>query len=124
MTALNVPNTKNGQVDTETDSEAIMSQKNKSILTTDKLGQCFLCGKYKSEYVTIEEHHIFGGSCKQTSDKYGLVVHLCSECHHTRVHNSKDHSQMDYLHQIGQKLYEKQIGTREQFREEFIRSYL
>ena len=31
---------------------------------------------------------------------------------------------MMYLHQKGQMVYEEKVGTREQFREEFIRSYL
>lgn len=124
MTETFVLSTNNGTENVDGDLGAIILRKNKSILTTDKLDQCFLCGRCKSDYVTIEEHHIFGGSCKKICDRYGLVVHLCSECHHTRVHNSKDHSQMDYLHQIGQKLYEKNIGTRDDFIREFIRSYL
>lgn len=99
-------------------------KENRSILVDDSLDRCYLCGKYKSEYVTIEEHHIFGGSCKWASDKRGFVVHLCRDCHHTRVHNSKDHSCMDYLHQRAQMIYEEHIGTREEFIQEFIRSYL
>ena len=93
---------------------------NKSILIDDCLDRCYLCGAYGS----MEEHHIFGGPCRKASDKRGLVVHLCRTCHHTKVHNSKDHSEMEYLHRRGQMVYEAQIGTRMDFIREFIRSYL
>ena len=119
-----VPSTNDGTANGDGDLVEIMSQKNKSILYDDNPDRCYLCGKYKSDYVSIEEHHIFGGSCKRVSDRRGFVVHLCRECHHTRVHNSKDHSCMDYLHQKAQMIYEEHIGTREEFIKEFIRSYL
>lgn len=69
-----------------------------------------------------EEQHIFGGPCRKASDRYGLVVHLCVDCHR-RIHD-KGGPEMQYLHELGQRIYEEQIGTRRQFREEFIRSYL
>ena len=95
-------------------------KKNKSILVGDELDKCYLCGRYGR----TEEHHIFGGPCRNASDKRGLLVHLCWTCHHTRVHNSLDHSTMDYLHAKGQMIYEERYGTREEFIKEFIRSYL
>ena len=95
-------------------------KKNKSIIENDNLESCFLCGSYGP---IIDEHHIFGGSCRMTSDKHGLVVHLCRDCH-SEVHANPDGPSMRYLHNIGQRTYEARIGTRERFREEFIRSYL
>ena len=40
-------------------------------------GNCDLCGKY----AYLERHHIFGGANRSLSEKYGLVVNLCHECH-------------------------------------------
>ena len=40
-------------------------------------GNCDLCGKYGY----LERHHIFGGANRSLSEKYGLVVNLCHECH-------------------------------------------
>lgn len=40
-------------------------------------GHCDLCGKWAS----LERHHIFGGANRPLSEKYGLVVNLCHECH-------------------------------------------
>ena len=94
-----------------------MGKKNKSIIPDDVLNICYLCGGR-----AVHEHHIFGGPCRKASDRRGLVVHLCTACH-TEVHD-KGGKKMEYLHRIGQKAYEDQIGTREQFRQEFIRSYL
>lgn len=93
-------------------------KKNKSILDDDRLDKCYLCG----DQGWIEEHHIFGGSTRKASDKRGLVVHICRDCH--RYLHDKGGDMMNYLHTKGQMVYEEKIGTREQFREEFIRSYL
>lgn len=41
------------------------------------MGHCELCGKYGY----LELHHIFGGANRSLSEKYGLVVNLCHECH-------------------------------------------
>ena len=93
-------------------------KKNKSIIDDDSLEKCYLCGTY----TFLDEHHIFGGSCRKMSDKYGLIVHLCRDCH-MYIHDRGGES-MNYLHTKGQMVYEEKIGTREQFRRDFIRSYL
>ena len=97
-------------------------KKNKSVFIGDSLDKCYLCGAWKSSYTTIEEHHVFGGSCRKASDRRGLLVHICSDCHHA-LHNG-DQETVDYLHQRGQMIYEEKMGTRKQFIDEFIRSYL
>ncbi|MBR3636099.1 MAG: phosphoenolpyruvate carboxykinase [Lachnospiraceae bacterium] len=93
------------------------SRSSSSVITDDMENICYLCGCYGN----TEVHHIFGGSVRQISDKYGLVVHLCPMCH-KKLHDHGEGKQ--YLHEIGQQVYEEQIGTREQFIQEFIRSYL
>lgn len=91
---------------------------NQSILTNDKSDRCYICGAYGR----MDVHHIFGGPCRKVSDRLGLVVHLCRPCH--RAVHERDHSLMDYLHMEGQATYEDQIGNREDFIRDFIRSYL
>ena len=93
--------------------------RNKSIFDDDNPDKCYLCGSYSS---IIDEHHVFGGPCRKTSDKYGLVVHLCRDCH--RYIHDKGGSSMNYLHVKGQMIYEEKIGSRTDFIREFIRSYL
>lgn len=40
--------------------------------------RCYLCGKT----VGLETHHVFGGVAnRMLSEKYGLTVRLCHECH-------------------------------------------
>lgn len=53
-----------------------MAKKLKSILTDD-LDHCFLCGAPDAQI-----HHIFNGSDKRKSEKYGLLMPLCMN-HHT-----------------------------------------
>lgn len=43
-----------------------------------RYGTCFLCGKTG----WLEEHHVYPGSFRDKSEKYGLKVGLCGEsCH-------------------------------------------
>ena len=39
--------------------------------------KCFICGKCNAS----DTHHIFQGSNREASDRYGLTVGLCRECH-------------------------------------------
>lgn len=91
-----------------------------SILGSRK-GRCYLCSRYGQ----TEEHHIFGGPNRTLSEKYGLKVDLCLECHRFGAHAvHKDQAVMDELHRLGQEAFESQIGSREQFRKIFGRNWL
>ena len=91
----------------------------KSIISDDVVNVCYLC-KIHSEY--LEEHHIFEGTGRRkVSDSRGMLVHLCRNCHR-KIHEK--HEQEMELKELGQRIYEEQIGTREEFIREFIRSYL
>lgn len=90
---------------------------NNSIIEYDFEDKCFLCGTWGK----MDVHHIFGGPVRSVSDRYGLVVHLCRECH-TKLHDTGEGKQ--YLHEVGQQAYEQKIGNRTAFIKEFIRSYL
>lgn len=55
------------------------------------------------------------------ADKYGFIIPLCHRCHM----NLHDTGEMDlFFKQFAQRYYEKHIGTREQFRQDFGKSWL
>lgn len=85
-------------------------------------GECFLC----KQYGIVERHHIFGGSNRQKSEKYGLVVSLCKGCHTeppNGVHHNKE--KMEQLHKFGQKRFmiEQNLDA-EEFKKIFYKNYL
>lgn len=91
-----------------------------------EIKECFLCGRNGSGD-RLERHHIFGGSNRKWSEKYGLTVYLCGDrCHRNgeyAVHRNKD--TMAYLHRYGQeKAMKEQAWTVEQFRNVFGKSYI
>lgn len=47
----------------------------KSILQNDE--RCFLCGRTTD----LQTHHVLGGANRKWSEKYGLTVRLCQNCH-------------------------------------------
>ncbi len=84
--------------------------------------ECLLCG---SMY-RIEAHHIFGGANRKKSDRFGLVVDLCHNCHNEPpygVHHNKD--AMRVLKRYGQKKAMLEQGwSVEEFIREFGKNYL
>ena len=84
------------------------------------LDNFIVCG---SPHVQI--HHCLHGTANRAkADKYGYVVPLCMEHHtgQTGVHND---STFDiYLKQMAQRHFERGIGTRERWIQEFGKSYL
>lgn len=95
-----------------------MAAKKSAII--EDMEHCVVCG---SQYVQI--HHIFFGTAnRKMSDKYGYVVPLCQEHHtgNTGVHFNKF---LDlYLKQKAQTHFESEIGTRNDFRKVFGKSWL
>lgn len=91
----------------------------KSVLQEDK-EECFLCGGRASE----EHHCIYGTANRKLSEKYGLKVYLCPNCHRTgnmAVH--KNYFTDLKLKQIAQKKFEELYGH-EKFMEVFKKNYL
>lgn len=88
--------------------------------------ECFLCGR-NGNGDRLERHHIFGGSRRPLSEKYGLVVYLCgSRCHRNgeyAVHRNAE--TMALLHRYGQRkaMSENNWAERE-FIKNFGRNYL
>ena len=86
------------------------------------MGHCFLCGRYTN----LEVHHLFSGSLRKKSEKYGLTVNLCHSCHNeppNGAHHNKD--TMQKLHEYGQKkAMAENDWTVDEFRREFYKNYL
>ena len=87
----------------------------------EDLSKCLVCGKSPTQI-----HHVFfGWGNRQNSEKYGYIVGLCMY-HHTgskdAVHCNKvlEHR----LKRMCQEEFEKNVGTREEFRKIFGKSYL
>lgn len=85
-------------------------------------GACYLCGKWKD----MEEHHIFGGAYRDKSEKYGLTVYLCHDCHNEPpdgVHHNRN--KMELLRRLGQRKAMQENGWSEKdFIREFGKNYL
>lgn len=81
----------------------------KSIIQTDK--QCFLCGRE----CFLEKHHIFAGTAnRRISEREGLWVWLCHDCH-TGKHGAQYEQENNlYLKQTAQMAYE-QTHTRSEW---------
>lgn len=84
--------------------------------------RCFLCGKYGP----VERHHVFPGSYRKASEKYGLVVDLCHWCHNEPpdgVHFNRKNALI--LKQRAQRMVMRdQSWTTEDFIKVFGRNYL
>ncbi|RGH21217.1 phosphoenolpyruvate carboxykinase [Anaerostipes sp. AF04-45] len=89
-------------------------------ILVDDMEHCIFCGSNK-----VHRHHIFFDSDRPLADRYKLIVPLCLE-HHTEGKNSPHKNRIVdvSLKSWAQWAYESQIGTREQFRREFRKSYL
>ena len=98
----------------------------KSILQSKR--ECFFCGNHGDH-----RHHIFYGSRRGLSEKYGCVVYLCwfhhehPQCgvHWTDPNDHEIGQKNDLiLKQLAQRVWEKKYGTREDFIKTFGRSWL
>lgn len=91
----------------------------KSVIQDKK--ECYVCGRVDQ----LHDHHIFYGTAnRKVSEKYGLKVWLCYE-HHTGnegVHFNHDLDGLIKRH--AQRYYERNIGSRDDFRREFGKSWL
>ena len=64
---------------------------------------CYICGK-----PACERHHIFGGANRPKSEKYGLVVWLCRECHNQVHFGKRSKELMEKLRKEGQAKFESE----------------
>lgn len=76
--------------------------------------------------IATDTHHCLFGNKRAKADEYGLTVKLCRTCHN-RVHNPRndwDKESQEYLKREAQYAFEEKVGTREEFRQIFGKSYL
>ena len=80
----------------------------KSILQEDK--RCWLCGRV----VGLEVHHILGGVAnRKLSEKYGLKVWLCRNCHTGRDGAQYDQQKNLQLKRDAQYAFERTHNRKE-----------
>lgn len=91
----------------------------KSIISNERV--CWVC---KTPY-GLHRHHVYEGVAnRKLSEKYGCWVYLCY-MHHTGDHGVHFNKPMDTrLKKYTQEQFEAKIGTREDFRRIFGKSYL
>lgn len=96
----------------------------KSVFQKEK--SCWVCGARNN----LHNHHIFEGtSNRSASEKRGFKIWLCAGHHNCSVHGihsgTKEGKALDIsVKRMAQRYYEKNIGSRAEFINEFIRSYL
>ena len=83
-----------------------------SIISKER--KCFFCGSREK----LEIHHVFGGSLREKSTKYGLFVFLCQKCHKNLHFGANSRSMTDKLKSVAQEAFERKYG-KEKFLKEF-----
>lgn len=74
----------------------------KSIMQSDRA--CYFCGRVD----TLERHHVFGGVANRPiSEKYGLWVYLCHNCHTGKAGAQYDKEKNLLLKQDAQRAFER-----------------
>lgn len=68
-------------------------------------GQCYICGGFSD----LERHHVYSGSYRQISEKLGLVIELCPECHR-RLHSGSGAQEKRIVQRSIQKAYMSELG--------------
>ena len=95
--------------------------KYKGSIIVDRLDRCLVCKTYQNIHI----HHVFGASNRKHSTKYCLVVPLCGYHHNLSKEGVHQNRKLDLeIKKLGQKAWEYQFGTREEFIKVFGRSYL
>ena len=84
---------------------------------------CYFCGMPAN----CEHHLIFGNGLRDLAEEDGLKVPVCDKCHTIgtlsgRIHDNSAAEKLSKM--LGQAIYEKRVGTREQFMKRYGRSYL
>lgn len=95
----------------------------RSVFTED-LGTCYYTGRTDH----TEVHHIYPGPCRSASTRYGYVLPLHASIHPNGAFCTLSPERRRYIdlqmRQMAQRHFEREHGTREQFRQIFGRNYL
>ena len=96
-----------------------MSKRLWSVFTED-MDHCYFTGT-----APVERHHIFGGINRKNSEKYGFIVPLRPDLHPNGVYAGQSAKLIDLkLKTMAQEYFEREYGTRDDFRRIFGKSYL
>ena len=92
-------------------------------IVTEYENICIICGRAAE----AEHHLIFGTAGRNLSEKYGLKVPICNGCHTLnekcrRIHDNPIAEKLSKM--LGQAIFEAKVGSRDDFRKIFGRSYL
>lgn len=81
---------------------------------------CVVCGN-----PNVQRHHIICGTAnRRISDRYGYIIPLCYEHHLGGNGIHRNRGMALFWMELAQQHFERHIGTREDFRKEFGKSYL
>lgn len=97
-------------------------KKTKSIVTEHD-NTCFFCGRPTE----CEHHLIFGAGSRKLAEEDGLKVPCCHRCHNMGAGTESIHANImaeKLSRMLGQAVYEARIGSRDDFRKRYGKSYL
>ena len=88
---------------------------------TEDMDHCYFTGT-----APVERHHIWGGSNRKNSERYGFVIPLRPDLHPNGAHADRRYAKdIDTgLKLMAQEYFEEHYGTREEFRSIFGKSWL
>lgn len=87
-------------------------------MKTSRFNWCEICG----EYAECEVHHVFEGTARKMSDKYGAVVKICRRCH-SDIHSRP--SKYEWLKgQTQKKVMEAQNWDMDEWFNHFHKNYI
>lgn len=88
---------------------------------TEDMDHCYFTGT-----APVERHHIWGGSNRKNSEKYGFVIPLRPDLHPNGARADRRYAKdIDTrLKRMAQEYFEAHYGTREEFRGIFGKSWL
>lgn len=96
-----------------------MSKKHWSVFTDD-MDHCYFTGTSP-----VERHHIFGGSNRKNSEKYGFIIPLRPNLHPNGVMAGKQAAEIDQkLKNMAREYFLEHYGTLEDFIKVFGKSYI
>lgn len=84
---------------------------------------CAFCGRDTRTY----HHLLFGRGIRELAEKDGIKLPCCDDCHTMneitrRIHGNSRAEDLSKM--LGQVVWEKQYGSREEFRKRYGKSYL
>jgi hypothetical protein len=92
-------------------------------IVTEYTKICFFCGKPAE----CDHHLIFGNGLRELAEQDGLKIPSCNKHHNMGANTEKIHGNpmAERLSKmLGQAIWEKHYGTREDFRKRYGQSYL